>query len=141
MILLDILVWSLANDTQQLSASIIDAVDAAMAQKEAFVSAATFWELALLRRKRSDDLMSLPPPEKIHSKVIDRGLVEIPISGSLWVEAVGLMDKGFHKDPADQLIVATAIQHEHQLLTKDSQIRGWAEKTGRVALFAHESVG
>ena len=135
MILLDthILVWSVANNTQRLSASVIDAVDAAMAQEEAFVSAATFWELALLQRKRLGGLMSLRPPEKIRSTVIDRGLVEIPVSGSLWIKAVGLMDNGFHRDPADQLIVATAIHYEHQLLTKDSQIREWAEMTGQVA--------
>ena len=38
------------------------------------------------------------------------GLLEIPIDGELAVESVLLMNSAFHRDPADELIVATAMR-------------------------------
>lgn len=104
------------------------------------VSAATFREPEVKRRKTLRDLSLLPPIRGLRSAVLAEGLREVAVSGSLWVEAVSLVDEGFHRDPADQLIVATAIRYGYQLLTRDRQILGWAERTGRVALFAHDTV-
>ena len=137
MILLDthILVWSVTDDTRRLPGSVMDAIDAAMAKREASVSAATFWELALKRRMFRDILPSLPPPADLHTAVLGAGLVEIPVSGSLWIEAVELTDDRFHTDPADQLIVATAIRFGHELFTRDDRILSWARRTQRVELY------
>ena len=137
MILLDthILVWSVTDDTRRLPGSAMDAIDAAMAKREASVSAATFWELSLKRRMFRDILPSLPPPADLRSAVLGAGLVEIPVSGSLWIEAVELTDDGFHTDPADQLIVATAIRFGRELFTRDDRILSWARRTQRVALY------
>lgn len=135
MILLDthILVWSLTDDTRHLPGSAFDAIDAAVARREASVSAATFWEIALKQRALRD-FPDLPPVADLRAAVIRAGLSEIPVSGSLWIEAVALADDGFHTDPADQLIVATAIEFGHELLTRDHRILSWAETTRRVAL-------
>ena len=45
------------------------------------------------------------------------GLLEIPIGGEIAVESVLLMNTGFHNDPADQLIVATAMLARMRLVT------------------------
>lgn len=136
MILLDthILVWSLANDTRQLPASALDAIDAAIARREASVSAAAFWEIAL-RQRAVGGFPDLPPVADLRAAVIRAGLSEIPVSGSLWIDAVALADDGFHSDPADQLIVATAIAFGHQLFTRDHRILSWAARTERVTLY------
>jgi PIN domain nuclease of toxin-antitoxin system len=42
------------------------------------------------------------------------------------IAAVGAqLGSGFHKDPADRIIVATARCHGLKLLTSDERIRGW----------------
>lgn len=142
MILLDthILVWAVTGDTDRLGESLIREIDRAVARGRSAVSAATFWELEVKRRKARRDFPLLPPIKGLRSTVLAEGLREISVSGSLWIEAVGLVDEAFHRDPADQLIVATAIRYGYQLLTRDRRITNWADQTGRVALFTHDTV-
>ena len=136
MILLDthILVWSLTDDTGQLPGPTLDAIDEAVTRREASVSAATFWEIAL-KQRTPHDFPDLPPANDLRAAVIRAGLSEIPVSGSLWIDAVALADEGFHTDPADQLIVATAIKLDHELFTRDHRILSWVESTQRFALY------
>ena len=143
MILLDthILVWTVTGDTSKLPEPLMKEVDHAVARGAAAVSAATFWELEVKRRKVRAGLPPLPPIKGLRSAALAEGLREVPVSGSLWIEAVSLTDEGFHRDPADQLIVATAIRHGHQLLTMDNRIMNWAARTRRVTLFTHGAVG
>ena len=44
------------------------------------------------------------------------------------------MSTGFHNDPADQLIVATAMLAGMRLATTDRRIIGWAERTRLIPL-------
>jgi len=62
------------------------------------------------------------------------GLREVPIDGDLAVESVLLMNSGFHRDPADQRIVATALRTGMELATFDSAIRDWVSRTHLIAL-------
>ena len=142
MILLDthVFVWSVTGDSGRLGELLHGEIDRAVVRGQAAVSAATFWELEVKRRKTRHDLPTRPPIKGLRSGVLAEGLREIPVSGSLWVDAVSLLDEGFHRDPADQLIVATAIRYGYQLLTRDRRILGWAERTERVALFDHDTV-
>lgn len=137
MILLDthILVWAVTGDITNLSQQALDDIDRGILRAETAVSAATFWELEVKRRKPRGNLPELPPIKDLRSSVLRKGLVEVPITGSLWVDAVSLIDKGYHQDPADQLIVATAIHLDCELFTKDNKMLTWAQQTGRVRLF------
>ncbi|WP_419925129.1 hypothetical protein [Candidatus Poriferisocius sp.] len=45
------------------------------------------------------------------------------MSPELAVQAVRLLDDGFHKDPMDQFITATAIAEDCVLATQDRLIR------------------
>ncbi len=136
MILLDthILVWAVTGDIAKLSLQAFDDIDRAILRGDAAVSAATFWELEVKRRKPRGNLPELPPIKDLRSGVLRRGLVEVPITGSLWVDAVSLIDKGYHQDPADQLIVATAIHLNGELLTRDTKMLAWAKQSGMVTV-------
>ena len=68
-------------------------------------------------------------PEAWRRDLLAQGLVEIPVSGLIGVRA-GLL-AGLRGDPADRLIVATALEG-HQLLTADSQILEWPGKLNRI---------
>ena len=136
MILLDthILIWTVTADTARLPRQAMDEIDHAVVGGEAAVSAATFWELEVKRRKSRTNLPPLPPVKDLRAAVLERGLIEAPVSGDLWVDAVSLLDEAFHLDPADQIIVATAIRHDWELATMDRRITDWAQHTGRVDL-------
>ena len=56
-------------------------------------------------------------------------MLEIQIGGDIAVGSVLLMNTGFHRDPADQLIVATAMLEGMRLATTDRKIIDWAQRT------------
>ena len=58
--------------------------------------------------------------------VIDRALSD----GELAIAAVALAD--FHKDPADRLIVATALDEGARLVTSDAKILAWLGPLARI---------
>ena len=62
------------------------------------------------------------------------GLREIPVDGEVAVESILLINTGFHRDPADRLIVATAMLAGMRLATTDEKIIGWAQRSRLVPL-------
>lgn len=54
-------------------------------------------------------------------------LTVLPVSPAIADRVTGLEASGFHKDPADQLIVATALVHKLRLLSDDPRIRQWGK--------------
>jgi PIN domain nuclease of toxin-antitoxin system len=48
----------------------------------------------------------------------------LPVTDAIGVEA-GLLGPSFHGDPADRIIVATALELGLVLVTRDERIRGW----------------
>ena len=52
-------------------------------------------------------------------------LMVLPVSPAIAERVTTLEASGFHKDPADQLIVATALVHKLRLVSDDSRIRLW----------------
>ena len=60
---------------------------------------------------------------------LEAGVVEIPVDGEIGIRAVGLAE--FHADPADRLIVATALAG-HRLVTSDRRILEWPGRLSRL---------
>ena len=61
--------------------------------------------------------------------LIRQGLIEIPVDGAIAARA-GLL-AGIHGDPADRIIVATALGG-HRLVTADQRILGWGGNLDRL---------
>lgn len=61
--------------------------------------------------------------------LLNKGLNEIPVDGSIAAKAGLLPD--IHGDPADRIIVATALTG-HQLVTADGKILGWPGPLNRL---------
>ena len=61
--------------------------------------------------------------------LLDQGLVEIPVDGGIAARAGLLQD--MHGDPADRLIVATALEG-HRLVTADRGILEWPGRLSRL---------
>lgn len=85
------------------------------------MSAISFWEVAMLVTKQR--LRLSMPVHLWRDDLLTAGLGEIPVTGEIGVLAAELAD--FHGDPADRLIVATAISKNQTLVTADHQILDW----------------
>lgn len=57
------------------------------------------------------------------------GLMEIPVDGEIGMTAVQL--EQLHGDPADRIIVATALSREALLITADRKLLEWAGQVER----------
>jgi PIN domain nuclease of toxin-antitoxin system len=82
----------------------------------------TFWEVAMLLAKGRLGIRAAPAPWR-RDLLTNWGLLECPVTGEIAIAAVEL--SGFHADPIDRLIVATAQAHGARLLTADRQILSW----------------
>ena len=122
MIVLDthVLLW-FAEDHPHLGRRTTRLADAALRRDEVLVAAISFWEIAMLverRRVRVD-----VSPAMLRQKVLEQGVREVPVTGAIGIAAVAL--PGFHGDPADRLIVATALSIDAPLVTADERILRW----------------
>lgn len=122
----------LVSDSPQIGEPFKRDIEVALDESDVAVSAVTFMETTRLHHHRRIDLGCHPATwrrERLMS-----GLREIAIDGDIAVESVLLMNSGFHRDPAEQLIVATAMRTGMELATFDSAIKEWASRTHLIAL-------
>lgn len=118
------LVWSVADDGK-LGDTARRAIDDAWSHSAAAVSAITFWEIAMLQAKGRLDFVT--DFGTLRASLFQDGLHEIPVDGAIGIKAAQLPD--FHGDPADRIIVATALD-DHQLVTSDRTILDWNGNLG-----------
>nr|WP_238437501.1 type II toxin-antitoxin system VapC family toxin [Pseudomonas chlororaphis] len=104
-----ILLWTLSDDPK-LSAKARKLIESAA---EIYISAASFWEMAIKvgLGKLDVDL------EEIREYCLASGFIELAITSE---HAIAVKDlEHHHRDPFDRLIVATAISEPMKLLTAD----------------------
>lgn len=120
-----ILIWW-RSDPQRLT----KAQAAALASLEshgaaAAISAITLWEMAkMLELGRAE--ITVPLDDWLTEIESHPLLAVLPLSARIVAESVRL-GADFHRDPADQIIVATARCHGLKLLTADERIRRWGK--------------
>ena len=96
------------------------------------VSSAVILEMVRLNQHGAVS-MGMPPVAWCRN-LLDTGVVDIPVDYRIAAEAVLLADRGFHPDPMDQVIAATAIVCGHELATFDRDIIEWAEHNPELRL-------
>ena len=85
------------------------------------VSAISFWECEMLHAAKR---LRLPQsPAAWRTQLLATGLIEFPVDGEIAMLSVHL-DLS-HKDPADRIIVATAIAKGAALMTADTKLLKW----------------
>ena len=62
------------------------------------------------------------------NQVEENGVVIIPVSRAIAERAVSLPEH--HKDPADRIIIATAVEHRAQLVSADGRFADYQELAG-----------
>lgn len=121
-----ILLWWLKDFPGRLSKTQKHALEELNLRGEpASVSVISLWELAmLLQRGRLAITESLD--EWLRDVESHPLLMTLPLTAAIAVESVRL-GPDFNRDPADQIIVATARCHGLTLVTADERIRKWGK--------------
>jgi PIN domain nuclease of toxin-antitoxin system len=86
------------------------------------ISAITFQEVAYLVARGRVDLYK-PVGAWLGDALGSIEAVALPTSASIALAAGSLDPEGFHGDPMDRLIYATAVEHDAHLLTADERLR------------------
>lgn len=93
------------------------------------VSAISCFEVSLLVKQRKLEL-PLPVDEWLAEALAGSGVDCLPVTCEISRMSVTLHDK--HKDPADRIIIATAIIHDALLASVDSVFPEYPELAGRL---------
>lgn len=120
MIVLDthVLLWW-ALDPDQLSEGARQACEQ-MEREGGFASSISIWELGVkVQRGKLELGLSV---DELARRLAQSGVVElVPVDTKTWLQSLAL--PWAHRDPADRVIVATALQRDVPVLTKDAAIR------------------
>ena len=123
MILLDTHIWVWwVQRHPSLSSALRDQIEGQQSSG-IFVSAFSCWEVAKLVAHGKIGL-PLPPLEWLEAALTRPGTRLLRLSPQIAVESTQLPGD-FHRDPADQIIVATARIHDLPLATLDGKIRSY----------------
>jgi PIN domain nuclease of toxin-antitoxin system len=121
------LVWHIGG-SDRLGRAARQVIATALLDDELIVCAISFCEIAWLHHTGR---VALPrSPTTWRETVLAEGVREIPVDGDIAIAASEL--EGFHKDPADRLIVATAVHERAILVTSDRQILEWTGDLQRI---------
>lgn len=124
MILLDThaLIWW-RDDSGKLSKNALAAIDKEAKNGTVSISAFSFWEIALLVEHHR---LTLPSDLQTWMAAVEaiNGMKFIPVDHQIAVASVQL-PVGLHKDPADRILVATAMLLNIPIVTADQKMHAY----------------
>lgn len=129
MILLDTHIWVRWLISDKISSELIDFIEYS---EQVCISSISCWEVVYLAKRGRIDL-EMPAEEWIYVGLSETQMTCLPIDQKIAILAANLPDH--HRDPADRIIIATAITHGAQLISFDEQFRKYDELEG--LLFLH----
>lgn len=117
--------WILGGDAA-LTPAVVDAM-----QKEGrlTVSSISCFEVTLLVRRGKLEL-PLPVNEWLTEALANSGVESLPVTCEIANRAVMLPE--IHRDPADRIIIATALVHDAKLASMDSVFPNYQELQNRL---------
>ena len=129
MIVLDTHIWVnwIVGGDAALSPSVIAAMQS---ETRLAVSGISCFEVALLVKRGKLEL-PLPLEEWLTEALANSGIESLPVTCEIARRAVALPE--IHRDPADRIIIATAIVHNATLASLDSVFTGYPELHNRLA--------
>ena len=119
--LLDTHTWIWWNmNPRKLSPKVKEIIGKTNMYDEMLLSAISPWEFSKLLEKQRIGI-SCNPEDWIHAALDMPKLKLVPLSPILSYRST-VLPQPFHNDPADQIIVATALEENATILTKDEKI-------------------
>ena len=117
-------IWLCAGSTE-LSTDTITYINLAGSKGKVFVSAISVWELSMLVAKNRITLAK-PINQWVKESLAQPGVNLSLLTPEVAIES-SFLPGGFHGDPADRMIVATARLNDLTLLTRDHKILSYGE--------------
>ena len=124
MIVLDTHAWIWWVSTPEfLSETAKSIIDEAVVERDIFISTISTWEIAMLV-SRGRLKLTMSAGDWIAASEALPFLNFVPVSNSIALKSVQLTG-ALHNDPADRIIIATAVSLGAVLVTKDEKIRNY----------------
>lgn len=124
MIVLDTHVWVWwVSSPEKISETAREVIDGAMEREEIFVSSISCWEIALLSRKGRLEL-TIPVEDWVARSEALPFFRFVPFDNRVALRSNRLPGE-LHEDPADRVIIATALTLGAPLVSKDKKIRDY----------------
>ncbi|MCK5508160.1 MAG: type II toxin-antitoxin system VapC family toxin [Desulfobacterales bacterium] len=121
MIVLDTHTWIwFVSNPELLSNKAKKSINKAIKEKAILISSISAWEVALLVLKKRL-VLTVDVSDWIMKSEALPFIKFIPVSNSIAVKSVNQLEP-IHSDPADRIIIATAISEGAPLITKDEKI-------------------
>lgn len=115
-------IWWLANP-DEISRAAREAIDRAMETEEVLISSISSWEIALLVRKGRLEL-TMPVEDWVARSEALPFIQFVPLDNRIALRSNHLPGE-IHDDPADRIIIATALTLGTPLVSKDTRIRDY----------------
>lgn len=124
MIVLDTHVWIWwVSSPSFLSETAKTVIDGEVTKKEIFISSISVWEIAILV-SRGRLKLTMSDNDWVTASEALPFLNFVPVNNSIAMKSVNLPGI-LHNDPADRIIIATALSLGAVLVTKDEKIRNY----------------
>lgn len=124
MIVLDTHAWLWwVSSPELLGEQAAAAIEEARSRRELLISSISAWEVAMLARRGRLQL-SMSAAEWIARCEALPFLRFVPVDNAIAVQSTSLPGD-LHGDPADRIIVATALSHGATLVTKDRKLQDY----------------
>lgn len=120
------LIWYRAGT--RLRRAAMEAIATASRRSELAISAFSAWEIGMLCARGRVDL-GMTAADYVRELFLRRDVQEVPVSAAIAVRAAELSSR-FHGDPADQILLATAIDLDCPIVTRDRQIVEFVARSG-----------
>jgi len=106
---------------KKLGRRAVAAIDKALPDDEVFVSPISFWEVGMLVERGRLQLDTTVAA--LRTLALRHGIQAEPLDGEIAIAAAELPEA--HGDPADRMLVATAIMRGFTLITADDTLLNW----------------
>jgi PIN domain nuclease of toxin-antitoxin system len=120
MILLDTHTWIWSHSAMRLLSDNVKKLIKKTQTDQRAIASISIWEFAMMVAKGRINV-KIDTKRWLNNAIGNSGLRVIELTPEIAMESCNLPGD-FHKDPADQIIVATARTHNLTLLTKDRKI-------------------
>jgi PIN domain nuclease of toxin-antitoxin system len=113
-------IWVAENVTAKLSISCAESIRLASRQRRLLVSAISVWEVAILDAKKRISLYT-NCLDWVYLGLKGQNIELVDLSPEIAIDSTRLPE-GFHADPADRILIATARNRNAILVTADRAI-------------------
>lgn len=115
------LLWLVSGDKKISKRTLIQIDNASIV----YVSAISAWEISL-KYERKELVLPMDAEKWFHKAIKKHSLVLVPLDSSILCSANKL--PLYHKDPADRMIIATAIKEKATVVTADDKFHKYKVK-------------